>query len=71
LHGARAVAELTDLASCDVVLTSLPDDDALAAVALGAGGLCTKSSTKGELFVQNIDFLCRRSEAAGPANLIF
>ena len=39
LRGARAVAELTDLASCDVVLTSLPDDDALAAVALGAGGL--------------------------------
>jgi 3-hydroxyisobutyrate dehydrogenase-like beta-hydroxyacid dehydrogenase len=39
LNGARAVAELADLASCDVVLTSLPDDDALAAVALGAGGL--------------------------------
>jgi 3-hydroxyisobutyrate dehydrogenase-like beta-hydroxyacid dehydrogenase len=39
LRGARVVAELTDLASCDVVLTSLPDDDALAAVALGAGGL--------------------------------
>jgi 3-hydroxyisobutyrate dehydrogenase-like beta-hydroxyacid dehydrogenase len=39
LSGARAVAELADLASCDVVLTSLPDDDALAAVALGAGGL--------------------------------
>ena len=39
LNGARAAAELADLASCDVVLTSLPDDDALAAVALGAGGL--------------------------------
>src|SRR5258707_8493093 len=39
LSGGRAVAELADLASCDVVLTSLPDDDALAAVALGAGGL--------------------------------
>jgi 3-hydroxyisobutyrate dehydrogenase-like beta-hydroxyacid dehydrogenase len=39
LSGARAAAELADLASCDVVLTSLPDDDALAAVALGAGGL--------------------------------
>ena len=39
LTGARAAAELADLASCDVVLTSLPDDDALAAVALGAGGL--------------------------------
>src|SRR5262245_34886949 len=31
--GARAAARLTDLADCDVVLTSLPDDDALAAVA--------------------------------------
>jgi 3-hydroxyisobutyrate dehydrogenase-like beta-hydroxyacid dehydrogenase len=39
LSGARAAAELADLASCDVVLTSLPDDDALAAVALGTGGL--------------------------------
>jgi 3-hydroxyisobutyrate dehydrogenase-like beta-hydroxyacid dehydrogenase len=39
LSGARAAAELADLASCDVVLTSLPDDDALAAVALGPGGL--------------------------------
>ena len=39
LTGARAAAELADLAPCDVVLTSLPDDDALAAVALGAGGL--------------------------------
>ena len=39
LNGARAAAKLADLASCDVVLTSLPDDDALAAVALGTGGL--------------------------------
>ena len=39
LSGARTAAELADLASCDVVLTSLPDDDALAAVALGPGGL--------------------------------
>jgi 3-hydroxyisobutyrate dehydrogenase-like beta-hydroxyacid dehydrogenase len=39
LTGARAVAQLADLASCDVVLTSLPDDDALAAVALGPEGL--------------------------------
>src|ERR1700761_7527532 len=30
--GARGAARLTDLAVCDVVLTSLPDDDALAAV---------------------------------------
>jgi len=39
LTGARAAAELADLASCEVVLTSLSDDDALAAVALSAGGL--------------------------------
>src|SRR5271167_1970852 len=37
--GARAAAGLADLAACDVVLTSLPDDDALAAVALGPEGL--------------------------------
>ncbi len=37
--GARAAAQLADLAACDVVLTSLPDDDALAAVALGPEGL--------------------------------
>jgi 3-hydroxyisobutyrate dehydrogenase-like beta-hydroxyacid dehydrogenase len=39
LSGARAAAKLADLAACDMVLTSLPDDDALAAVALGPGGL--------------------------------
>ena len=39
LSGARAAAALADLAFCEVVLTSLPDDDALAAVALGPGGL--------------------------------
>jgi 3-hydroxyisobutyrate dehydrogenase-like beta-hydroxyacid dehydrogenase len=39
LSGARAAAELADLASCEAVLTSLPDDEALAAVTLGAGGL--------------------------------
>ena len=37
--GARAAAGLADLAVCDVVVTSLPDDDALAAVALGPEGL--------------------------------
>jgi 3-hydroxyisobutyrate dehydrogenase-like beta-hydroxyacid dehydrogenase len=37
--GARAAMQLADLAACDVVLTSLPDDDALAAVALGPEGL--------------------------------
>jgi 6-phosphogluconate dehydrogenase-like protein len=39
LTGARDVGQLADLATCDVVVTSLPDDDALAAVALGPGGL--------------------------------
>jgi len=37
--GARGAARLSDLARCDVVLTSLPDDDALAAVALAPDGL--------------------------------
>jgi 6-phosphogluconate dehydrogenase-like protein len=37
--GASAATRLGDLAACDVVLTSLPDDDALAAVALGPSGL--------------------------------
>jgi 3-hydroxyisobutyrate dehydrogenase-like beta-hydroxyacid dehydrogenase len=37
--GAVAAPQLGDLAGCDAVLTSLPDDEALAAVALGAGGL--------------------------------
>jgi 3-hydroxyisobutyrate dehydrogenase-like beta-hydroxyacid dehydrogenase len=39
LPGASAAAQLPDLAACDVVVTSLPDDDALAAVALGPKGL--------------------------------
>jgi 3-hydroxyisobutyrate dehydrogenase-like beta-hydroxyacid dehydrogenase len=37
--GARAAKRLADIAACDVVVTSLPDDDALAAVALGPEGL--------------------------------
>jgi 3-hydroxyisobutyrate dehydrogenase-like beta-hydroxyacid dehydrogenase len=37
--GARAATQLADLAVCDVVVTSLPEDDALAAVALGPKGL--------------------------------
>jgi 3-hydroxyisobutyrate dehydrogenase-like beta-hydroxyacid dehydrogenase len=37
--GATAAARLGDLAACNVVLTSLPDDDALAEVALGPEGL--------------------------------
>ena len=37
--GARAAAQLADLVACDVVVTSLPDDDVLAAVALGREGL--------------------------------
>jgi 3-hydroxyisobutyrate dehydrogenase-like beta-hydroxyacid dehydrogenase len=39
LTGAHAVAELAELHACDMVVTSLPDDDALAAVALGPQGL--------------------------------
>jgi len=39
LTGARAAAQLADLGDCDVVLTSLPNDDALVAVALGPEGL--------------------------------
>jgi 3-hydroxyisobutyrate dehydrogenase-like beta-hydroxyacid dehydrogenase len=39
LTGACPAAGFADLAACDVVLTSLPDDDALAAVALGGEGL--------------------------------
>ena len=37
--GARPAKELDNLADCDVVLTSLPDDDALSTVALGPKGL--------------------------------
>jgi 3-hydroxyisobutyrate dehydrogenase-like beta-hydroxyacid dehydrogenase len=37
--GAIAAERLGDLAPCDVVLTSLPDDDALSGVALGPEGL--------------------------------
>jgi 3-hydroxyisobutyrate dehydrogenase-like beta-hydroxyacid dehydrogenase len=37
--GAHAAVRIADLAGCEVVLTSLPDDDALAAVALGPEGL--------------------------------
>jgi 3-hydroxyisobutyrate dehydrogenase-like beta-hydroxyacid dehydrogenase len=39
--GAHGAAQLRDLAQCDMVLTSLPDDDALAAVALAPDGLAS------------------------------
>lgn len=39
LTGAHAATQMADLAGCDAVLTSLPDDDALAEVALGPDGL--------------------------------
>ena len=42
--GERAAAQLADLAACDVVVTSLPDDDTLAAVALGPVGLAANLS---------------------------
>ena len=44
--GAHAAAELNDLANCDTVLTSLPDDDALAAVALPPHGLANILAAK-------------------------
>jgi 3-hydroxyisobutyrate dehydrogenase-like beta-hydroxyacid dehydrogenase len=37
--GARAVEKIRDVADCDAVMTSVPDDDALAAVTLDPGGL--------------------------------
>ncbi|MBV8398105.1 MAG: NAD(P)-dependent oxidoreductase, partial [Acetobacteraceae bacterium] len=44
--GARGAARLRDLANCDVVLTSLPDDDALAAVVLAPEGLASILKSK-------------------------
>jgi 3-hydroxyisobutyrate dehydrogenase-like beta-hydroxyacid dehydrogenase len=37
--GARGTARLMDLAPCDVIVSSVSDDDALRSVVLGAGGL--------------------------------
>jgi 3-hydroxyisobutyrate dehydrogenase-like beta-hydroxyacid dehydrogenase len=37
--GAHVAARLADLASCDVVISSLPDDEALTEVVVGTGGL--------------------------------
>jgi len=39
LTGASAAARLADLAACDVVVTALPDDDALTAVVIGPEAL--------------------------------
>ena len=47
LTDARAAPQLADLAACDVVVTSLPDDDALAAVALGPEGLAGTRTSHG------------------------
>jgi 3-hydroxyisobutyrate dehydrogenase-like beta-hydroxyacid dehydrogenase len=41
IDGARATARLEDLVSCDIVVSSLPDDAALATVALSPGGLAS------------------------------
>ncbi len=41
MAGGLAAKRLADLAACDVVVTSLPDDDALASVTLGADGLAS------------------------------
>ena len=38
-HGARPIAKIADLGSCKIVLTSLPDDDALTEVTLRHNGL--------------------------------
>jgi 3-hydroxyisobutyrate dehydrogenase-like beta-hydroxyacid dehydrogenase len=38
-EGARATAGISDVSTCDVVVTSLPDDHVLQAVALASGGL--------------------------------
>ena len=38
-HGAVGAARVSDLAGCQIVLTSLPNDDALASVTLGDKGL--------------------------------
>ncbi|WP_394568051.1 NAD(P)-dependent oxidoreductase [Bradyrhizobium sp. 31Argb] len=43
--GIIAAANLADLADCDVVITSLPDDDALASVATGPQGLLDMLAT--------------------------
>ena len=48
--GVRAAVQLTDLRECDVVLTSLPDDDAFSAVALGPAGLAA-SLTPGAVHI--------------------
>jgi 3-hydroxyisobutyrate dehydrogenase-like beta-hydroxyacid dehydrogenase len=37
--GARVAGSLADLAGCNLVITSLPNDEALTSVTLGAGGL--------------------------------
>src|ERR1700722_10114169 len=37
--GAQGTARLVDLAPCDVIVSSVSDDDALRSVVLGAGGL--------------------------------
>jgi len=39
--GGEAVGRLADLAVCDVIVTSLPDDDALTSVVLAEGGLAS------------------------------
>jgi 3-hydroxyisobutyrate dehydrogenase-like beta-hydroxyacid dehydrogenase len=41
LDNARATARLDDLAPCDVVVSSLPDDDALASVVCSSDGLAS------------------------------
>src|SRR5437763_15934224 len=46
LTGVSDAARLEDLATCDVVLTSLPDDDAHPAVGLGPAGFAALPSRR-------------------------
>lgn len=63
-EGATAAADLADFAGCDLVLTSLPDDDVVRAVVLSDSGLASvmrpgsvhlSASTIGVAFCQELD----------------
>ena len=67
LTGARAAAQLADLAACDVVVTFLRDDDALAAVAFGPKGLVGVLASVGSTFPRA--WSARQFPAASPMNM--
>jgi 3-hydroxyisobutyrate dehydrogenase-like beta-hydroxyacid dehydrogenase len=63
-EGATAASNIRDFAACEMVLTSLPDDDAVRAVVLGDSGLASvlrpgtvhlSTSTIGVTFCQELD----------------